>query len=135
MGDERGDLPSGKGTSQGPGEQRPDHALRLSTQDIQRVGSGQGGIRGAFDGQQADLGAVAVRDDEFVVTGECGEGGDGPVDVGLLHRGVGAFAPVQQGVAAEGDDDAHGSVLQGGDEYGLDGVQPVLGLVEDEGGG
>jgi hypothetical protein len=51
-----------------------------------------------------------------------------PVDVRLLDGRVGAFAAVQQGVAAEGDDDAHGSVLQGGDEYGLDGVQSVLRL-------
>lgn len=57
--DERGDLPSGEGISQGPGEQRPDHALCLSTQDVQRTGSGQGGISGAFDGRQADPGAVA----------------------------------------------------------------------------
>jgi hypothetical protein len=76
-----------------------------------------------------------VGDDDLVLVGEGGYRGGHPVDVRLLDGRVGAFTAVQQGVAAEGDDDAHGSVLQSGEEYGLDGVQAVLGLVEGDGGG
>ena len=126
VGDQRGDPVPGQRVVQGAHQQGADHALGLGAEQIERTGSAQSGIRCALHGEHPYLRAVAVGEDDLVFHRERGDRGGDAVDVRLLDVRVGAFTSVQQGVAAEGDDDTHGSALQGGDENGLDGVQPVL---------
>ena len=49
-----------------------DHALRLGAEDVERVRVDLG-VGRALQGEQPDLGAVAVRDDELVITCHAGE--------------------------------------------------------------
>lgn len=108
VGDERGDPATGQGVVEGAGQQGADHPLGLGAEQVQRIGGAEGGVGRAFHGEQADLGAVAVSEDDLVLVSQSSQGGGHPVDVRLLDGGVGALAAVEQGVAAEGDDDTHG---------------------------
>ena len=65
-------------------------------------------VGGALQREQPDLRAVAVRDDELVLGGERGQRRAPPRRRWRSWTcGVRPLAPLQQGVAAEGDDDAH----------------------------
>ena len=83
-----------------------DHALGLGAEDVERIGLDLL-VRGALEGEQADLRAVAVRDDQLVLVGDRGQllGRDAHVRALLLggHR----LAALEQRVAAQRDDDAH----------------------------
>ena len=87
-------------------EEVPDHPLRLGAQHVERVGRLAGG-RIRLEGEQPDLRAVSVGDDDLVLASELGDRAHGDRDVAPLRRGVGALAPAKQGVASEGCDDAH----------------------------
>lgn len=101
VGGEGGDTTARERVVKRTGQQRADHALGLGTQQVQGVGSAEGGVGRALHGEQADLRAVAVGDDQLVFLREGRQGGGDPVDVGLLDSGVRAFAAVQQGVAKQ----------------------------------
>lgn len=73
MGDQRGDPAAGQGVVQGADQQGADHALGLGAEQVQRVGGAQSGVGRALHGEQADLGAVAVGDDDLVIMGEGGD--------------------------------------------------------------
>lgn len=64
-----------------------------------------------------------MGDGDLVLLGQCGDGDGHAVDVRPLDRRVGALAPAQQGVAPNGDNEAHGSVLRGGDKHEPDSVR------------
>ena len=96
-----------------------DHALGLGAQHVERIGL-VGLVGGALQRQQPDLRAVAVGDHELVLPGDRRERLGRDADIRALDLGGHRLAALQQGVAAERDDDAHGSVPQRGDEDGLD---------------
>jgi hypothetical protein len=73
---------------------------------------GQSRVVGALQGQQPDLRAVAVGDDQFVLTGQRGERGDGFEDVPFLELRFRRFTPLKQGVPAEGGHDSHAGALR-----------------------
>lgn len=85
-------------------EQVADGALRLGVEQVEPgrvvrlVGVG-------LEGEQPDLGAVAVGDDEPVVLGQLGNRLGGRLDVGALSGVVVGLSAAQQSVAAEGDDE------------------------------
>ena len=79
----------------------------VSAEYIERVRTGERRICGALDGQHADLWAVVVSDHELVLARQRNQRRDGVCDVMLLDLGVGTLAPLEHGVAAEGDDDPH----------------------------
>ena len=83
-----------------------DHALGLGAEHVERIGLDVL-VGGALQREQADLRAVAVRDDELVVAGDPRESARGDPDVRALVAGGHRLAPLEQGVAAESDDDAH----------------------------
>ena len=87
-----------------------DHALGLGAEDVERIGLDVL-VGRALQGEQADLRTVAVGDDELVLARDPGEGLGRDPDVGPLMPGGHRLAPLQQGVAAEGDDDTHRSDL------------------------
>ena len=76
--------------------------------------------------------SVAVGDHQFVVAGKRRQRCDSIDDVCFLDVGVGRLAALQQSVAAQRGDDPHGRCADRRDHGRLDGVQPVLGLVEDD---
>ncbi|GAA3244849.1 hypothetical protein GCM10020256_71000 [Streptomyces thermocoprophilus] len=104
MGEDGGDTAAGQRVAQGAHQQGADHALGLGAEQVEGAG-------GCLGGEPAQLGFVAVGDDEVVLMGERGDRGGHPDDVGPFQGGVGVPAAVQQGVAAQGDHDAHGGVL------------------------
>ena len=111
-----------------------DHAVGFRPQHIQREHL-IGFVGGTLKCQQADLRPVAMSDNQLVaglddLCQRCGRGGD----VGALGLRGQRFATAQKGISPEGCNDKHGLVSQRGDEDCLDGVEPVLGLVEDDGG-
>ena len=83
-----------------------DHALGLGAEHVQRVRLDLL-VRGALQGQQTDLGSVAVADHEFVVARQWRERYTGREDVGPLVGGGHGFAPPQQRVASQCDDNPH----------------------------
>ena len=48
-----------------------------------------------------------MGDDDLVLFGERGQGPDGPGRIGLLDFGIRLLPALEQGVPADGDDDAH----------------------------
>ena len=80
-------------------EEVADHPLALRTEHVER---GRG-----LQGEQADLGPVAVGDDQLVVAVQLSEAAGGVRDVTPLHVGVSGLAAPQQRVAAERGDHAH----------------------------
>ena len=84
-----------------------DHPLGLGAEHVERVRRGQVRVGGALQRQHADLGAVAVGDDQLVLGGQRGQRVDRAATLRLLHVGVRLLAALQQRVAAERDDDAH----------------------------
>ena len=107
LADQARHLTAGQGVLERLEEPVADHALGLGPQDVEGVGVGERGVLGALQGQQPDLGAVAVGDDQIVIAGQRGQGVGRGGDVVLLDLGVGGLAPLEQGVAAQGDDDPH----------------------------
>src|SRR6202042_450896 len=89
------------------GEPVADHSLGLRAEHIERVGMSQGRVVGALQRQQADLRAVAVGDDQFVLAGQRRERGNRFEDVLFLDLGFRQLPPFQRGVPAEGDHDSH----------------------------
>jgi len=71
-----------------------------------------------------------VAQHELVIGGQRDEGLGRLPDPPPLDHGVRPFVPLEQGVSAEGNDDAHHSSGERLDEQGLDRVHPVLRLVE-----
>jgi len=84
-----------------------DEPLRLGDQGVEGIGAGQRVVVTALEGQQADLRAVAVGDDDVVGGGRRRQGRRRLGDVLELHGGVRRLASPEQGVATEGDQDAH----------------------------
>ena len=107
LADQAGDLAAGQRVLQRPDEPVADHSLGLRAEHIERVGMGQGRVAGALQRQQADLRAVAVGDDQFVLAGQRGERGNRFEDVLFLDLGFRRLPPFQQGVPAEGGHDSH----------------------------
>src|SRR5581483_856597 len=87
------------------GEEVADHALRLGNEHVERVRSDVA-VGLAFEREQSDLRAVAVRDHELVVGCGRGERGGGGEDVAPLDLRLRRLAAAKQRVAAECDDDA-----------------------------
>ena len=87
-----------------------DHALRLGTQDVQRVRRDLR-VGGALEGQQPDLRPVAVGDDQLVLDGEGCQLRAGDPHVLALVLAAHGLAAAKQRIAAEGDDDSHPLVL------------------------
>ena len=83
-----------------------DHALRLRAEDVERVGWHHV-VGGALERQEADLGPVAVGDDELVLDGDGSQRLTGDAHVLALVVARHGFAAAQQRVAAKGDDDPH----------------------------
>ena len=67
----------------------------------------QGRVRRALQREQSHLRSVAVHQDDLVGRRELGQGPRHPRDLVDLRRPVRALATREQGVATEGDDDAH----------------------------
>ena len=68
------------------------------------------GVGLALQGEQADLGAIAMGEHELMVGGELGHGAGGHGDIVTLSVGVGRLSVVQQGVATQGHDDPHPAI-------------------------
>ena len=96
---ERGDLAIRELVAESLLEEVADHPLALRTEHVER---GRG-----LQGEQADLGPVAVGDDQLVVAVQLSEAAGGVRDVTPLHVGVSGLAAPQQRVAAERGDHAH----------------------------
>ena len=129
---QRGDLAVRQLVAERLLEQVADHALALRPEHIERVGRDVG-VGRRLQGEQADLGSVAVGDDQLVVTGELGEAARGFGDVAALKLGLSRLAALQQRVAAERGDDAH--LLPPLDQrvdQRLLGREAVRGLLEDD---
>ncbi|MNP09454.1 hypothetical protein D3C76_1015610 [compost metagenome] len=87
-----------------------DHAFGFSPEDVQRVGFiGLVGL--CLQRQQADLRAIAVRDDQFVARMDLGDLLGGDADIGALIVRSHGFATAQQGVTAQCNNDTHDDVL------------------------
>jgi hypothetical protein len=84
-----------------------DHSLCFGHQGVEGVRMGEGGIPGAFQRQEANLGSIAVRDDQVVVEGERGQSFHSRDYVLLLNLGSRCFAALEECIAAQGDDDPH----------------------------
>ena len=97
----------GKCILEGLEEEVADHALRLGDEGIEWIGMGEVRIARALEGQQADLRAIAVRNDEVMVKGERCKRLDCRNDVLLLELGERGLASFQERVASQGDDDSH----------------------------
>ena len=106
--DQARDLAAGQRVLQRLDEPVADHSLGLRAEHIERVGMSQGRVAGTLQRQQADLRAVAVGDDQFVLAGQRGERGNRFEDVLFLDLGFRRLPPLQQGVPAEGGHDSHG---------------------------
>ena len=105
-----------------------DHPLRLGVQDVERIGLDLL-VGRSLERQQPDLRSVAVRDHELVLERDRRQRLAGDARVRALVLGGQGLPALEQRVAAERDDDAHGSGPQRGDHDGLDRVQAVLRLV------
>ena len=130
--DDRRDLPAGQRVLQRLHQPVADHALGLRAEHVQRVGPCQGRVGRALQREHADLGTVAVGDDELVPVGQRRERLHGRGALARWVVGLGLLAAFEQGVAADRDDDPHRSPAQRGDHDGLDRVHAVLGLVEHD---
>ena len=87
-------------------DQIADHALGLGAEHIQRPRFAHRRLHG-LQRQQADLRAVAMRDHQGVPADEGRQCHCGVVHMrALLHHGR-ELAPLQQGVATQGDDEPH----------------------------
>ena len=89
-----------EGVLEGLEEPVPDHALGLGSQNVQRVRVGQRRVSSAFQGQQPDLGAVSMGDDQCVLSGQGGQGPYSRLDVVGLDLRIRWFAPLEEGVPA-----------------------------------
>jgi hypothetical protein len=87
-------------------EQVADQAIGLGAEHVQRVRR-HVGVGLGLQGQQADLRAVAVNDDQLVFHRHCGQTPCGDAHVVQLVLRSGDLLAAQQRVAADGDDDAH----------------------------
>ena len=85
-----------------------DHPLGLGAEDVERVRLDLL-VRRRLQREQAHLRPVAVRQHELVVLGDRRERPGRDRDVGPLGVGGHGFTPLEQGVATEGDEDAHES--------------------------
>ena len=95
----------GEGIADGLGEPIADLALAHGDSGFKRHGGRSGGGGGFFVNQNvADLGTVAVGDDDFVVAGKLGDDGANLAGDGFLGFS-GDFAVTLQGVATECDHD------------------------------
>ncbi len=83
-----------------------DHALGLGAEDVKRIGLNVP-VRGTLEREQPDLRTVAMGNDELVLAGDPRERGRRNPDIGPLMPGGHRLAPLQEGVAAERDDDTH----------------------------
>ena len=83
-----------------------DHSFGLGAEDVEREVRGVEPALG-LKGEEADLGAVPVRDDELVLPREGRERHRCPAHVRALPLGRHRFAAAKQGIPPEGDDDAH----------------------------
>ena len=108
LADQARDLAAGQRVLQRLDEPVADHSLGLRAEHIERVGMSQGRVAGTLQRQQADLRAVSVGDDQFVLAGQRGERGNRFEDVLFLDLGFRRLPPLQQGVPAEGGHDSHG---------------------------
>jgi hypothetical protein len=72
-----------------------DHALGLRDQIIQRIRTGQGGIRSAFQREHADLRPVAVTDHQVVLVRDRCQGSRGRANVNELDAGVRLVSALQ----------------------------------------
>ena len=86
-----------------------DHPLGLRAEDVERVRVDVG-VRRRLEGEQPDLGSVAVGEHELVRLGDGRQGRRRAADVHPLVLRRHRLAPLQQGVAAERHHDAHGEV-------------------------
>jgi hypothetical protein len=84
-----------------------DHPLGHRPEGVERVGLGERLVVGRLQREHSDLGAVAVRDHEFVLFGKRRQRRDRRLHVGDLRCRVTLFAAAQQGVAAQRNDDTH----------------------------
>jgi hypothetical protein len=106
LGEKRRHRATGQPVSDRLLEQVTDHALRLGPQHVQRVRLDLGvGLR--LQRQQADLGSVAMGDDELVLSCQLGQRLGRQGDVDLLGAGLGSLPSAEQRVPTEGDDDPH----------------------------
>ena len=107
LADEADDLLAWEGVLECLQKEVADHPLGLGSQHVEGVGMGEVGVAGALERQQPDLRPVAVGDDQIVVSGQRGQGLDCGQDVLLLDLGDRRLPPLEQGIAAQGDHDAH----------------------------
>ena len=84
-----------------------DHALGLGAQDIERIGL-VGLVGGTLEREQADLRAIAMADDQLMLGGNRRQRLRRDMDVCALRLRRHRLAALEQRVAAESDDDAHG---------------------------
>ena len=87
-------------------DQVADHPFGLRPQQIQRIGLDVL-VRRRLQGEETDLRAVAMGQHQLVVLRHRGQRLCGCPDVRPLRLGGHRLAPLQQGVATEGDEDAH----------------------------
>ena len=114
-----------------------DHALGLGAEDVERVRPVELRVGGALQGEQADLRAVAVGDDELVLLGERRPGRGRPARRWPAGRRRPASARARSRALPPRATTMRISVLppsgpERGDHDRLDRVHPVLGLVEDD---
>ena len=82
-----------------------DHALRLGTQHIQRIGRDLG-VGTVLQGQQADLRAVAMHQHHVVLLSNQGDGLGGSGDVLALDIRLKGLTTTEQCIATQSDDDS-----------------------------
>ena len=83
-----------------------DHPVRLGAEDVERI-DGHVRVRGALEGEETDLRAVPVRDDELVLERERRESLAGRPCVRPLVLRRERLTAAQERIATECDDDAH----------------------------
>jgi hypothetical protein len=85
-----------------------DHAFGFGAEHVQRIRRHRG-VGRRLQRQQADLGAIAVGDDQLVAGVDLGDLLGGDPDVGALVVSGHRFTPAKQGVPAQSNDDTHGA--------------------------
>jgi hypothetical protein len=84
-----------------------DHPLSLGAERVERIWLTEGRVSFTLQGKQADLRAVAVTNDQFVLGGKGREGVRCAPHMPLLDHGIGLFAAFQERIATQGNHDSH----------------------------
>jgi hypothetical protein len=105
LGEQGGDRAAVECVAQRQLEQVADHPFALGVEHVQRVGR-RLRVRGGLEGEQPDLRAVAVCEDEPVPGCELAQRDSGRLDPVALPVRLGRLAPAQQCIATERDEAA-----------------------------